>query len=111
MLRAILTVPLQSASISNGGATMKMTGTWVKRGSTIELLDGDPPTRSTREFAGEEGFLSEVPSSATPSLRNATRFPVSESALTSLLPAFTDYIYDFKSVRYPWLAQCPNFYS
>jgi hypothetical protein len=43
-----------------------------------------------------------VPSSATPSLPNATRFPVSESALTSLLPAFTDYTYDFKSVYYPW---------
>lgn len=36
---------------------MKMTGTWVRRGSTIELLDGDPPTRSTREFGEEEQFL------------------------------------------------------
>ncbi|MCY1073806.1 hypothetical protein [Archangium lansingense] len=43
-----------------------------------------------------------VPSSATPPLPNATRFPVSESALTSLLPAFTDFLYDFKSPYYPW---------
>lgn len=59
MLRAILTVSLHSASVANGGATTQMTRTWIKRGSAIELLDGDPPTRSTSEFEGEEQFLFE----------------------------------------------------
>lgn len=109
------------------------TGTWHRRGSTIELHEGDlhegaPPASVSGE---EDELLSSLfssalsgarqgsdylrsrfrapaptpvspPSTRAPRAVSATRFPVPESALTSLLPAFAEYRYDFSAGRYPW---------
>src|SRR5690606_2009106 len=116
----------------HAGAHMQ-TGTWHRRGSTIELHEGDlhegaPPASVSGE---EDELLSSLfssalsgarqgsdylrsrfrapaptpvspPSTRAPRAVSATRFPVPESALTSLLPAFAEYRYDFSAGRYPW---------
>ena len=104
-------------------------GKWIRSGSTITLLEDDSRPRPSREG---EMFLSDFFNGLTsrakqgtdyiasqfgapgvvqpsvgvtrtrPSQSSETRFSVPESALTSLLPAFVDYTYDFKSVFYPW---------
>lgn len=115
------------------------TGTWIRRGSTIELLESGPPAKASRETSTnasseEDEFLSDLFNSVTsrarqgvdalksrswapapparritappraaqpPRAPSTTRLPIPESALTSLLPAFTDYTYS-GDVRYPW---------
>lgn len=106
------------------------TGHWVRQGSTITLHDmGPSPGRSPEGeffFSDLVGDLSRWarqgasyigsrfgspaavapiplgPAPAAPAPRSDTRLPIPESALTALLPAFSDYTYNLQSVRYPW---------
>jgi hypothetical protein len=55
---------------------------------------------------GYRGGASAYPAAAPPPVqKSATRFPVPESRLTSLLSAFPDYTYDLTNPRYPWAIQ------
>ena len=106
------------------------TGHWVRQGSTITLDDIGPPPdpapegelffsdlfgdlgRWARQGASYVGSRFGSPTAAAPTLprpapaapilRGNTRLPVAESALTALLPTFSDYTYNLQSVKYPW---------
>lgn len=74
---------------------------WAKQGASyIGSGFGSPAVVPTQPRTAPSAPPRAAPTAPTP--RSETRLPVPESALSALLPVFSDYTYNFQSVRYPW---------
>ena len=77
-------------------------GTWAKQGASYVGSRFGAPAMAPPQRRPAPSVTRPRAAPAAPIQRSETRLPVAESVLTSLLPVFSDYTYNFQAVRYPW---------